>query len=176
MLLLQSRVGGLLLLNPGAGEARNNDCHSKPQPLTLKGHHCMLLQSRVGGQLLLDPSAGEARRQDGSALLAMMPATNLVRPAAPAGLSRCQPCETHCFVQTKDGFTRWCATPEPGGGTGASVVLLESLGLSAGCVEQWGMGLDPCGRWAWRCRPFSLACCIHYGGSRTKAHGAAGGR
>ncbi|KAK9827611.1 hypothetical protein WJX81_005970 [Elliptochloris bilobata] len=34
--------------------------------------------SRVDGQLLLDPSAGEARRQDGSAMMAMMPATNLV--------------------------------------------------------------------------------------------------
>ena len=45
----------------------------------------LLLQSRVGGQLLLDPSAGEARRQDGSALLAMMPATNLVRSAVLAG-------------------------------------------------------------------------------------------
>lgn len=45
----------------------------------------LLLQSRVGGQLLLDPSAGEARWQDGSALLAMMPATNLVRFAVLAG-------------------------------------------------------------------------------------------
>lgn len=37
------------------------------------------VQSRVDGTLLLDPSADEAYREDASALLAMMPSTDLVR-------------------------------------------------------------------------------------------------